>query len=143
MVTYLESSATAQINVLTSEVATVLTIVAPTQVVQGQSFRISGELRRADNNALLAGETITAVFNGTSLGSDITQNGAYNIDGVINELGNKTITVSFTGSVREGLKLAPSTGTWTVNLVIDGISPLMVAGVATLSIVIMAVSLGK
>ncbi len=141
MVTYLESSATAQINVLTSEVATVLTLTAPENVVQGQPFRMSGELRRADNNTLLSGETISAVYNGTALGSDVTQNGTYNIDGVINDMGTYTITASFAGSVREGLTLAPSQGIWTINLGIGGITPVMVAGVATLGIILMAISL--
>ena len=141
MVTYLQSSATAEINVLTAEVATVLTLIAPADVVQGQSFRMSGELRRADTNALLAGETISAVYNGTALGSDVTQNGAYNIDGVINDMGTYTITASFAGSVREGLTLAPSQGIWTINLGIGGITPVMVGGIAALGLLLMAVSL--
>ena len=141
MVTYLQSSQTATINVITSEVATVLTLIAPAEVVQGRSFLMSGELRRADTNALLAGETITAVFNGTSLGSDVTQNGTYNIDGVINDVGSYTITASFAGSVREGLTLAPSQGIWTINLGIGGIPPMVVGGIAALGVLLMAISL--
>ena len=142
MVTYLSSSATATINVITSEVATVLTLIVPdVPVIQGTQFRISGELRRADNNQLLSGETITAVFNGTSLGSDTTMGGTYNIDGVINDVGTYTITASFAGSVREGLTLAPSQGIRTINLGIAGITPMIVGGITALSLILMAVSL--
>ena len=142
MVTYLSSFATAQIDVITSEVGTILTLIAPTEpVVQGDPFIISGELRRADTNALLSGETITAVFNGDSLGSDVTQNGAYIIDGVINDVGTYTITASFAGSERAGLTLRPSSGIWTVTLGIDGITPLMVGGIAALGVLLMAISL--
>ncbi|GAG67015.1 unnamed protein product, partial [marine sediment metagenome] len=105
MVQYLPSQATAEINVITSEVGTVLTLIAPAEVVQGEQFRLSGELRRADTNGLLSGETITAVFNGTALGSDTTMGGTYNIDGVINDVGLYTITVNFAGSTRPGLVL--------------------------------------
>lgn len=145
MVLYLPSSATATITVLTAEVGTILTLTAPTEVIQGQQFRMSGELRRADNNQLLSGETITAVFNGTAIGSDTTMNGTYNIDGVINEVGTYTLTVNFAGSTRPGLVLRPSQGISRVGVGIEAIpTPVMVvASVAILGAILVRVGLSK
>ena len=144
MVQYLPSQATAQINVITSEVGTILTLTAPTEdVVQGESFRMSGELRRADNNTLISGETITAVFNGTPLGSDTTINGTYNIDGVINDPGVYTLTVNFAGSTRPGLTLRPSQGIWSVNIGTGLTVPLMIGATAVLGTILMAIGLSK
>ena len=136
MVQYLASQATAQITIKSSEVGTILTLTAPTEpVVQGEPFRLSGELRRTDTNGLLTGETITATFNGTTLGSDVTNNGVYNIDGVINEVGTYTITVNFAGSTRPGLTLRSSQGIWSVNIGGDYV-PLMIGATATLGILL-------
>ena len=141
MVQFLPSSATAQVTVTPNIVDTVLTLIVPPDVVQGESFLMSGELRRTDTNGLLAGETITAVYNGTALGSDVTQNGTYNIDGVINEMGTYTVTVNFAGSTRPGLTLRPSQGTFNVILGAGATVPLMVGGIAALSVILMAISL--
>ena len=109
MVNYLPSQATTQITVTTLDVGTILTIAAPSTIVQGQIFRITGDLRRVDTNTVLGGETITVSYNGTIIGSDVTAaNGEYNIDGVINEMGTWTLTANFAGAVRPGLILAPS-----------------------------------
>ena len=109
MVTLLPSTATRPITVLTAEVGTILTIIAPDEIIQGQSFRISGALRRVDTSQLLVGETISASFNGTSVGGDVTgSDGSYNIDAVINEVGFYTLTSNFAGSTRPGLTLGAS-----------------------------------
>ena len=137
MVQYLPSQATGEINVITSEVGTVLTLTVPPEpVVQEDPFLITGELRRVDTNALLSGETITATFNGTALGSDTTMNGTYNIDGVINEVGLYTITVNFAGSTRPGLTLRPSQGIWSVNIGGGLKVPLMIGATATLGVLL-------
>ncbi|GAG98509.1 unnamed protein product, partial [marine sediment metagenome] len=119
-----------------------LTLTAPDQpVVQGESFRLSGELRRADNNALLSGETITAVFNETSLGSDTTMGGTYNIDGVINEVGTYTITVNFAGSTREGLVLGPSQFIRNVGVIMEDLRTLGIIGAASLGLILVKMGL--
>lgn len=130
MVTYLSTTASRTIQVLTAEVGTILTIFAPTSVVQGQPFLINGELRRADTNQVLAGETITAYHNGVLIGSDVTAiSGEYNIDAVINEVGTYTLTVNFAGSTRPGLALGPSSAFTRVGLVESSLLPLLLAGV--------------
>ena len=145
MVQYLPSSATAQINVITSEVGTVLTLTAPAEVIQGQPIRLSGELRRSDNNTLLSGETITAVFNGTTFGSDTTMNGTYNIDGVINDIGTYTLTVNFAGSTRPGLVLSPSQIIRRIGIGMEAITPpmMVVASAAILGAILVRVGLSK
>ena len=120
-----------------------LTLIAPTEVIQGEPIRLSGELRRVDTNALLSGETITAVFNGTTFGSDTTMGGTYNIDGQIDEVGLYTITVNFAGSTRPGLTLRPSQGVWSVNIGTDMKVPMIIGATATLGILLMAVGLSK
>ena len=144
MVQYLPSSATATINVLTSEVNTVLSLTAPTEVVQGESFRMSGELRRADNNQIMPGETITAVFNGTVLGSDITAgDGTYNIDGVIPDVGSYTLTLNFAGSIREGLTFGASKSIWNLAVGQEWVAPITIVVTATLSAILLAIGLKK
>ena len=144
MVQYLPSQATAEITIITSEVGTSLTLIAPDEpVVQGEPFRLSGELRRVDNNGLLTGENITAVFNGTTLGSDVTNNGVYNIDGVINDVGVYTITVNFAGSTRPGLTLRPSQGIFSLNIGSSLRIPAMIGATAALGVILMAVGLSK
>ncbi len=109
MVTYLPSSIQSTINVRKAEVATILTGIIPTDALPGEAFRIGGELRRSDTNQILAGETITATYNGTVLGFDVTAgNGEYNIDGVIHTVGSYNVVVSFAGSERSGFRFAPS-----------------------------------
>ena len=143
MVQYLPSSATATITVLTAEVGTVLTLTAPTEVIQGQLIRLSGELRRADNNTLISGEIITAVFNGTPIGSDTTMNGTYNIDGVINDVGTYTLRVDFAGSTRPGLVLRPSQILRNIGISMQAITPMVVVASALLGAILVRVGLSK
>ena len=144
MVQYLPSSATATITVLTAEVGTILTIIAPAEVVQGESFRIGGELRRADNNQILPGETITAVFNGTVIGLDVTgSDGSYNIDGVINDIGTYTLRVDFFGSTRLGLVLSPSQILRRIGISMQASTPMMVVASALLGAILVRVGLSK
>ena len=140
MVQYLPSSATRAITILTAEVGTTLTVVAPTEVIQGQPFSISGALRRVDTNQLLVGETISASFNGTLIGSDITgADGSYYIDAVINDVGAYTLTANFAGSTRPGLTLGSSKASIPIALG-EITTPVMVLGVAVLGTVLIALS---
>jgi len=104
---------------------------------------MSGELRRADTNTLISGETITAVFNGTSLGSDTTMNGTYNIDGVINEVGIYTLTVKFAGSTSSGLVLGPSQFIRTVGVIMEDFRTLGIIGAASLGLILVKTGLSK
>ncbi len=114
MVTYLASLATTSISIITSEVATNLTISAPTTpIIQGQSFIINGVLTRADTGVPLVGEEISLSYNGTSLGTALTQDleGSikYQAEVSIAEVGEFTLTASFAGATRPGLTLGAST----------------------------------
>jgi len=147
MVQYLASLATTTINVITSEVGTILTISAPAEVVQGEPFIIEGQLKRADTGVSLTGETISLSFNGTSLGTTTTRD----IEGVIKYLttvqidtvGSYTLTANFAGSTRPGLVLRPSRGIWSVNIGTGMTVPLMIGVTAVLGVVLLTVGLSK
>ena len=127
MVQYLASTATTQINVITSEVATILTISAVPEVVQGEPFTIEGTLRRADTMIPLSGELISLSFNGTSLGTTTTRDTEgvikYMTTVQIDTVGIYTLTANFAGSTRPGLTLRPSQGIWSLN--VGDINPLI------------------
>jgi len=108
MVTYLETSATKSITVLSLEVGTTLTITAPSEVVQGIAFGISGYLTRNDTGAGIPNATVTLSYNGTLLGSDTTSiDGHYLLTGsVMYDLGTFTLTAYFAGSTGLGASSA-------------------------------------
>ena len=110
MVNYLPQTATRTITVITLEVGTTLTITAPSEVVQGGAFGISGYLTRNDTGAGIPGATVTLSYNGTLLGSDTTSiEGHYLFTGaIIPEPGTFILTASFAGSTRPGLILGSS-----------------------------------
>jgi len=123
MVNYLPSQATTQITVSALEVATSLTISAPANVVQGQSFPISGILTRNDTGFPIPNAQINVLYNGTPIGSGTTGvDGDYLITGSIPAMGTFTLTANFAGATMPGLRLLPSMAKTGVAL-IDGIIP--------------------
>ncbi len=150
MVTYLESSATATVTVITDEVATTLTLTVPTaDIVQGVSFRMSGELRRADNDQILPGQSIIAEYTLNNivyeLGSDITAgDGSYNIDGFIFDVGTYTITAKFNETTTDtGITLGASNALATIRMGLSLNAPLAIAATAVLGAILMAFGLSK
>jgi len=112
MVNYLPSSRTTPITVTSLDVGTTMTIDAPASVPQGQPFLISGQLKRVDTGASLAGELITLSYNGTPLGSTTTrligETIKYEAQVQIDAVGTHTLTAGFAGSTRPGLSMSPS-----------------------------------
>ncbi len=149
MVIYLPSSIQGTINVHPVETATILTGVIPSEVFAGEAFRIGGELRRADTNQILAGEIITATYNGAVLGIDVTAgNGEYNIDGVINIIGSYEVVVSFAGSERAGFRFAGSevlaqvgVGLAEINLLVK--TALVLGAAAVIGLAVRAITMKK
>lgn len=137
MVTYLPSFATKSIRVMPLEVATNLTLVAIDEVLQGVSFPVAGVLRRSDTNAPLEGEMLTAVYDGTVIGTDMTSaTGAYSMTATIPEVGDYTLQVVFEGSVRPGFVLGRSQASGGVSiigleipgLIMGVVAPILVGG---------------
>lgn len=112
MVRYLPSYATRSITVLTAEVGTTLTIIAPSSTIQGQPFLIEGVLKRVDTNAPLDGENIVLSYNGVNLGTVLTRSieGSikYQAQVQIDDVGEYTLRADFAGSERPGLALGVS-----------------------------------
>jgi len=112
MVQYLSSFATRAITVLTAEVGTILTIIAPASTIQGQPFLIEGVLKRVDTNAPLDGENIVLSYNGVNLGTvltrDIEGSIKYQAQVQIDDVGEYNLRAEFAGSTRPGLTLGPS-----------------------------------
>jgi len=113
MVNYLPSQATTSITVTSLDIVTNLTInVSSPNVIQGQPFIVEGTLKRADTGANLAGENISLSYNGTSLGTVMTQDqeGSIKYQAIvqIDETGGFTLTADFAGSTRPGLTFLPS-----------------------------------
>ncbi len=112
MVNYLPSQATRSITVTSLDVATSLTVNAPTTIPQGVPFLIQGELKRSDTGASLSGETIALSYNGTPLGSTTTRligdTIQYELQVSLDTVGSFTLKAEFAGSTRPGLVLLPS-----------------------------------
>ncbi len=112
LVNYLPSQASVTITVTSLDISTVLTIFAPSTIVQGQPFIIEGVLKRADIGTPLEGENISLSYNGISLGTALTRDieGSikYQATVQIEEAGSFTLTANFAGSTRPGLTLRPS-----------------------------------
>ena len=108
MVTYLPTSVSKAITVLALEVGTTLTITAPSEVVQGGAFGISGYLTRDDTGGGIPNVNISLSYNGTLLGSDTTSSdGHYLLTGcIIPAAGTFTLTASFAGSTGLGASSA-------------------------------------
>lgn len=130
MVTYLPTTASRSITVLTAEVGTILTIWAPASVIQGQPFLVEGQLKRADTDELLAGENIVLSYNGTPLGTTQTRSleGTikYQATVQIDVVGAYTLTANFVGSTRPGLTLGPSSAFRGIGLGEPSMLPLVV-----------------
>jgi len=99
MVTLLPSTATKSITVLEREIGTTLTITAPSEVLEGGAFGISGYLTRDDTAAGIPDATVTLRYNETLLGSDTTSvEGHYLLTGcIIPSIGTFTLEASFAG----------------------------------------------
>ncbi len=145
MVQYLASTATTQINVITSEVATILTITARAEVTQGEPFIIEGTLSRADTGMPLSGEQIALSYNGTSLGTTTTRDFEggirYSTQVQIDTIGDYTLTATFAGSERAGLILRPSSQIGGINIGANANIPVILGGITALSLLLMTVSL--
>ena len=123
MVNYLPSQASTQITVTALEVATTLSISAPANAVQGQSFNVSGILIRNDTGFPITNVPINVLYNGTPIGTVNTGvDGDYLITGSIPTEGTYTLTANFAGATMPGLTLLPSTAQTGIAL-IDGITP--------------------
>jgi len=72
MVTLLPSTATRTITITPADVATSLTISAPSSAKKGASFSISGILIRNDTGGPVPYASISLSYNGTNLGSTTT-----------------------------------------------------------------------
>ena len=72
MVTLLPSTATKTITILLADVATSLTISAPSSAKKGASFPVSGILIRNDTGGPVPYASITLSYTGTNLGSTTT-----------------------------------------------------------------------
>ena len=130
MVQYLSSFATRTITVLTAEVGTTLTIIAPASTIQGQPFMIEGVLARGDTGAPLLGESIVLSYNGNPLGTTLTRaieaSVKYQAVVQIDEVGDYTLRADFVGSTRAGLTLGASGAFTRIGLALPGILPLLV-----------------
>jgi len=117
MVTYLPTTASRSITVLTAEVGTKLGINAPAEVIQGVSFEIFGSLQRIDTMDPLDGEEIELWVDDVFVSSMLTTiigtpvgpaYGAYQFFHSLADTGPHTLEVRFLGSVRPGLILGAS-----------------------------------
>ncbi len=134
MVTYLPTTASRAITVLTAEVGTTLTITAPASVIQGQPFIIEGVLKRADTLTPLLGEEISLSYNGFNLGTTQTRSleGSIKYQAIvqIDEVGAYTLRADFAGAIRVGLTLGASSATRGIGLAVPGILPLVALAAA-------------
>ena len=150
MVTYLPSSDTTTITVLTAEVGTTLSISAPVEVIQGVSFDTFGVLQRIDTNAALDGETIELWVDGIFIDSMVTkyigtpagpQNGAYLFTHIIADTGPHTLEARFLGSERPGLVLGPSQTTKGLGVIMAVLQPIVAVVSAVLGAALVMLSL--
>jgi len=112
MVRYLPSEASVTVQVVYLEIATNLTASAPSQVVQGEEFTISGQLTRADTGEGLGGMTIELYVGTTLLATTTTDSGGYYTFRVVeNRVGTFTYTVKFPGYETATLAYSPATAT--------------------------------
>lgn len=117
MVKFLPRTATRPITITVKEVATILTISAPSSAEQGASFLISGQLRRADTGVGILGAPITLTYDGTLIGTATTGPGPsppatygyYSISATIDVAGAFTLTAKFLGMEVAGVTLREST----------------------------------
>ena len=117
MVNYLPSSATRTITVLTAEVETTLTITAPASVSQGDLFNIYGQITRNDTGAAIPNVSISVSYNGTPLGSKLTDmQGIYTLPASIPTAGTFTLRASFAGMTVPGLTLGASSASRRIGL---------------------------
>jgi len=98
MVTLSGSSATRSITIQPLDVATSITISAPSSAKKGASFTISGILIRNDTGGPVPSASISLSYNGTSLGSATTGvDGDYLRTVSIGAEGTFTLKASFAG----------------------------------------------
>ncbi len=143
MVTFNPTSVQIGIVVHPSVTDTLLTAqIEPTWVVQDQFFNIFGKLTRTDTGAALSGMTIT-LSGGTQSASTTTDAlGLYFFSGLKELVADSySYTISFAGITVPGLTLKPSNALTGVNISGNMNAPLIVGGIAALSVILMAVSL--
>ena len=142
MVQYLASSASRSITVIPLEIGTTLSIVAPDQITQGDTFTIQGQLTRNDTGAAISGATISVGYDGSSLGSVVTDMvGVYTIPAAIPNVGTFTLTANFAGMTVPGLTLGASYASKGIGLVEPGlVSPLVVLVAVALGVGLLVVS---
>ena len=122
MVNYLPSQASTQITVAPLNITTTLSISAPANTVQGQTFNVSGILIRNDTGFPITNVPINVLYNGTPIGTVNTGvDGDYLLTGSIPTVGTFTLTANFAGATMPGLTLLPSMAQTGVAL-IDGIT---------------------
>lgn len=98
MVTLLPDSATRSITIEPLDVATTLSISAPSSAKKGASFNTSGILTRNDTGGPIRYASIPLSYNGTSLGSATTGvDGDYLKTVSINAEGTFTLKATFAG----------------------------------------------
>lgn len=133
MVYFKPDTATRTITVITPEVETTLTILAPASVLQSDPFLIEGTLKRVDTNAPLAGENIVLSYNGTPLGTTLTRSLEGSIKYMatvqIDDVGSYTLRADFAGSTRAGLTLGASWASRGIGLGEPGLLPLLVLAI--------------
>lgn len=151
MVKYLPSYATRTITVLTAEVGTELSINAPANVIQGQSFEIFGVLQRIDTNEALNGEEIELWVDGIFVSSMLTdwvgtpagpQPGAYQFfHSIVEPVGDHLLDVKFLGSEKPGLILGSSNARLRVGMAI--LQPIVAIVSAALGLAFIMVGCSK
>ncbi len=139
IVQFLSSFATTTITVLTAEVETTLTIIAPASTLQGQPFLIEGVLKRIDTNAPLEGENIVLSYNGIPLGTVLTRSleGTIKYQAIVQipDAGEYTLRADFAGSTRAGLTLGASSAFRDIDLGEPSALPLLaILGIAAYAI---------
>ena len=109
MVRLLGSQATRNITVTLADVGTTLTITAPSSVDPGQIFLVAGSLTRNDTGLPLNQQIVKISFNGTSLGTAITDaNGLWLRNVSIPSSGSFTLRAVFDSVVIGGLSFSGS-----------------------------------
>ncbi len=142
MVLYLPSTGTAIIQVLSAEVGTTLSINAPAEVIQGQSFDVFGVLQRVDTGEALAGEEIEFWQDGLFISSTLTaSDGSYLFTHSIIDTGPSTLVVRFTGSERPGLILGKSQASTGVRLAV--LEPVWIAASVALGVTLAMLGYSK
>ena len=137
MVQYLASFASRPITVAVSQVGTTLSINAPAQVTQGEVFNVYGQLTRNDTGAAIPNATISVSYNGSPVGSVITDlQGVYTIPASIPSPGTYTITSNFAGMTVPGVTFGSSIASTLVGLGDPIILPLIVVGATVIAYVL-------